>query len=148
MAEFITVRGNIFDSKAQMLVNPVNCVGVMGAGLAKQFKARYPEMFQEYREQCRLGLVRTGEVTLHPVRDGRTVANLPTKNDWRNPSQLEYADSGLLSLAHALSAGQFRSVAVPALGAGLGGLQWERVLPLIHDRLDLHLLRVEIYPPR
>ena len=118
MAEFITVRGNMFDSKAQVLVNPVNCVGVMGTGLAKQFKARYPEMFREYRKSCRRGLVKTGEVTLHAVPGGRTVANLPAKEDRRNPSLPEYADSGLLSLAPALGAGQFRSAAVPALGAG------------------------------
>ena len=121
MAEFITVRGNMFGSKAQVPVNPVNCVGVMGAGLAKQFKARYPEMFREYRKPCRRGLVKTGEVTLHAVPGGRTVANLPAKEDRRNPGLPEYVDSGLLSLAQALGAGRSESVAVPALRRGSAG---------------------------
>ena len=147
-AIFKTVNGNIFDSRAQVLVNPVNCVGTMGAGLAKQFAARYPDMNELYRQECRKALVRTGEVRLHPVPDGHTVANLPTKNHWRNPSTLLYVKSGLQALGHAMLNAGLYSVAVPALGTGLGGLRWNDVEPLIRSELNLEGITVEIYPPR
>ena len=95
------VSGNMFDCQVDALVNTVNCVGVMGAGVALQFKMRYPEMFQDYVRRCRGGLVRPGlpyewrpEESLFGS-DSRIVINFPTKDDWRNPSQYSYIESGL-----------------------------------------------------
>ena len=147
MATFISTTGNILDSRSQALVNPVNCAGVMSAGLARQFKARYPEMFQHYRADCRSGKVRIGEVNLYPVPGGKTVVNLPTKIEWQNPSNIDYVAWGLTTLREAVQAQGIETVAVPPLGCGLGGLEWTKVQPIIVRLLDLPDLRVEIYEP-
>ncbi len=148
MARITLVQGDILKSECQALVNPVNCAGVMGAGLAKQFRDRYPGMYREYREQCQAGKVRTGQVNLHRVKDGKTVINFPAKRHWKDPSSIGYIEDGLESLREALAANNIRSVAVPALGAGLGQLDWNAVQPLIIDRLNLPGLEVEVYGPR
>ena len=148
MAEFKTVNGNIFNSNAHALVNPVNCVGTMGAGLAKQFRDQYPAMHRQYLQICRQHLLKPGQVHLYHHSPTRTIVNLPTKDHWQNPSTLAYVRSGLIALHAALKEHHIRSVAVPALGAGLGGLRWTDVLPLIKDHLTGDNLTVEIYPPR
>ena len=94
----------------------------MDAGLAKAFKSKYPEMFNQYRQHCRRGLVKPGSVILYDTPDGRTVANLPNKNDWRHPSRLEYISSGLQALNSELALRGATSAAVPAIGTGLCGL--------------------------
>ena len=147
MTNFVTKQGDIFQSGAQVLVNPVNCMGAMGAGLAKQFKERYPALNQQYRKDCGAGKVKTGEVLLYRVADGRAVANLPTKNHWRDPSRLQWIKEGLADLNRVLSSENLTSVAIPAVGAGLGGLDWQEVLKLIKSELDNPDLTVEIYPP-
>lgn len=148
MTKFMDKRGDIFQSKAQVLVNPVNCVGAMGAGLARQFKERYPAMNQQYRRDCAVGKVKTGEVILYPVSDGRVVANFPTKIHWRNPSKLEYIQEGLTALNETLAEHGFESVAIPAIGTGYGGLHWNQVKPLIHSLITHHPLDVEIFLPK
>ena len=148
MATFAKHHGDILDSQAQVLVNPVNCRGTMGAGLARQFRDRYPGLETRYRRDCRTGLLRPGRVTLHQVGPSTTVANLPTKDDWRAPSRMEWVEEGLDALAKALLEGGFSSVAVPALGAGLGGLPWPPVEQAVKTRLDASGLTVELYPPR
>lgn len=148
MAQFNTVHGDIFDSPAQVLVNPVNCHGAMGAGLAKQFWNRYPEIDPPYRVACRARTLRPGTVLLLSARDGRTIANLPTKDHWRNPSHLDDVRQGLRALNRALAQGGFTSVAVPALGTGLGGLDWRDVEPALRQELDIDGLTMELYPPR
>ena len=147
MATFTELKGNIFDSQAQVLVNPVNCVGTMGAGLAKQFKTRYPQMDAHYRSLCKKGLVKTGKITLHPVHDGHTVANFPTKIHWRNPSRIEYIEEGLIALNLTLAEHGLSSVAIPAIGTGYGGLDWDLVKPMIRSLLTHDPLQVEIYLP-
>lgn len=123
--------GSILDSPAQVIVNPVNCRGVMGRGLALAFKQRYPDMFNEYARACRSGALRPGQV--HAWRDGvgRWVVNFPTKEDWREPSRMEYLESGLTSLVQWVRDHDIASIAVPALGCGLGGLAWSEVRPRI-----------------
>ena len=148
MGEIVTRTGNMLDSNAEILVNPVNCIGVMGAGLARQFKARYPEMYKQYRQDCLSGRITTGRVTMYRVRDGRTVAAFPTKNHWENPSKLEYVREGLKSLRSQLVNTTVGSIAVPALGSGLGGLDWRDVRPLIVEALQIDGLTVELYEPR
>ena len=148
MAEFRTIHGNIFNSDAHALVNPVNCMGTMGAGLARQFKDKYPAMHQAYLIQCQEHRLRPGRVHVFHHSPSRTIVNLPTKDHWRNPSTLAHVESGLIALNAALEQHDIRSVAVPALGTGLGGLKWTDVLPLIQKHLTGDNLMVEIFPPR
>ena len=147
MAKPKVISGNIFESKTQVLINPINCVGVMGAGLAKQFKNNYPEMFSAYTRDCRAGLVVTGEVRFYPAghASDQVIANLPTKRHWKNPSKMEYVEDGLLDLRRQMKERGYRSVAVPALGAGLGGLEWGDVLGVIEDILDVPYLAAQIW---
>ena len=131
------VRGNIFDSPAQVLVNPVNTVGVMGAGLAKQFKQRYPEMFKRYRRFCLAGEFQIGMLQLYRAKDGKVICNFPTKNHWREASKLEHIEAGLQKFVATYQEKKIVSVAFPKLGCGLGGLDWEKqVEPLIRNRLS------------
>jgi len=122
-------RGSIFDSGATAIVNPVNCVGVMGGGLAKAFANRYPEMERDYNMYCESGLLRPGMIHSYysNLEDEPIILNLPTKDDWRDPSTYEYIRNGLIALATYLNRFNIDSVAVPALGCGLGGLNWEVV---------------------
>ena len=145
-------RGSLLDSDADALVNTVNTVGVMGAGIAKAFRDRYPEMYRGYRARCRRGLVQTGKIDVHIVTElhgARLVMNFPTKQDWRYPSRLEWIDQGLPELRRlAESLPSMRSIAIPSLGCGHGGLDWSTVLPRIVETFrDLESVRVEIYSP-
>lgn len=133
--------GDIFESKCQVLVNPVNCVGVMGAGLALQFARRYPEMRRRYEHLCRWRLFHIG--TLWTYKD--KVLCFPTKKDWRDPSELSYIEAGLANLAHSYGARGITSIAFPKIGCGLGGLDWELVRDLIEEYLGPTALDVEVY---
>lgn len=139
-------HGNIFESTCECLVNPVNTVGVMGKGLAKQFADRYPEMLATYKSDYRAGLLRVGQISWFFHDDNRpTIANFPTKRDWRNPSRLEWIDEGLQTLSRALARMDIPSVAIPPLGCGLGGLTYSDVYSLIEKHfLDSRIL-VEVY---
>lgn len=133
MIEF--VRGDIFlRQDAEALVNPTNCVGVMGAGLALAMKSRFPWCFADYRKACDAGTHRPGTTLIVPnPRGGWPVAiiHLPTKRHWRAPSALEDVEAGLVALADLAEHRSLRSVAVPPLGCGLGGLDWAAVRPLM-----------------
>lgn len=136
------VSGNIFDSSAQVLTNPVNCVGVMGAGLALHFKDQYPEMFSDYRQKCLNKQVLPGVPYLWENR----ILNFPTKRHWRAYSRLDDIDSGLKYLSENYYLMGIKSVAIPSLGCGHGGLKWEVVKPLIeHHIAGLPYLTVYIY---
>lgn len=119
---------SIFDVGAQAIVNPVNTVGVMGKGLALEFKKRYPENFKHYRAACNHGLT-VG--TLFPFftfqRDPEFILNVPTKTNWRDPSTLAIVNKGVCALIEFALFVELRTVAVPQLGCGLGGLQFELV---------------------
>ena len=126
--------GDIFRSGAEALVNPVNCVGVMGAGLAKQFRERFPENYRVYRDVCRAGDLEPGSVlAVYDCTNARRqwIINLPTKRDWRDPSRLDWIASGLDALAAEVRRTEVWSVAVPMIGCGLGGLGWRDVRPMI-----------------
>lgn len=125
------VSGDIFASNAAALVNPVNCVGVMGKGLALQFKTRYPGIFLEYRDACRAGLVAPGRMFVSKAHDGRVIIHFPTKRHWGDKSRLEDIRSGLVDLRRVIQEMHIPSVAIPAIGAGLGGLPWEMVKQFI-----------------
>lgn len=128
-----------------MLINPVNCVGVMGAGLALKFKKRYPSMYEEYIEKCKSKEIQLGKPYVHTVGDIKIVS-FPTKNHWRNKSKLEDIDNGLKNLAVQLKCNPPKMIAIPAIGCGLGGLNWNDVRPLILARLS-DVCELDIYPP-
>ena len=145
-------RGNLFDSNMQTLANTVNTVGVMGAGIAKEFKRRYPKMFAEYKERCARHEVMTGEPYCwkppqEDAGDSRWVLNFPTKKHWRNASQIAWLESGLLHLKENYRNWGIKSLAMPALGCSLGGLRWEEVRPLMEKHLRDLDVPVEIYEP-
>lgn len=149
------INEDIFESNADLLVNPVNCMGVMGKGLAKAIADRYPIILHPYKKACRSGDLMIGNIqVLDTLRDTPPfyIANLPTKNHWKHPSELEYVISGTLALlewleTHAMS--NVTKVAVPALGCGLGGLNWEEVKPELKELFQVSTnIDFLLYPPR
>lgn len=140
------VQGDLLASRAQTLVNPVNCKGVMGKGLAKSFKVRWPQMFREYQEACRAGTVRPGIPLLYKDGD-RQILSVPTKNDWKQPSTYEIVEAGIKSIREHLGSWGITSLAMPALGCGLGGLEWTKVRTLIEAHLSSLPIEIEIYEP-
>ncbi len=152
MSNITYLRANIFNSPVQALVNPINCQGVMGKGLALQFRKRFPRMYEHYCHDCRSVRVRPGTIHVfanQPHGTPRRILNFPTKDNWRQPSRLEYIQTGLDHLTTLCTPLQIESIAIPPLGCGLGGLRWSDVQPLI-DRAARSLPNVqfEIYKPR
>lgn len=132
-------KGDIFSVDTDALVNPVNCVGVMGKGLALEFKKRFPKNFDAYKKACESNLLVPGTMLVYETgvdTSPRYVINFPTKLHWKNPSRLVYVESGLVSLRDEIRRLCLRSIALPALGCGLGGLDWELVKPSIEIILD------------
>lgn len=144
MVRFVT--GNLFDSKAQTLVNTVNCVGVMGKGIALAFKDRFPAMFEHYRDLCERGEVQPGVLTLY-TDTVPWVINFPTKRHWRGRSRLDDIEAGLVALVRQCREWQIESLAMPALGCGHGGLNWSDVRPLIERHLGNMDIDIEVYEP-
>ena len=140
--------GNLFESSTQTLVNTVNCVGVMGKGVALEFKKRFPEMFADYVARCERKQIRLGEPYLYEDRaSGVRVVNFPTKDHWRSPSRLSDIERGLdYFVAHYKQWG-IESVAMPPLGCGNGGLDWAEVGPLIYRKLHALPIKVNVYAP-
>lgn len=124
MIEF--TKGNILESDCQALVNTVNCFGKMGKGLALQFKKKFPEMFLAYKRACDFGQVQNGKMQLwkNPSPSPAFIVNFPTKDHWRNSSKMEWIVSGLEDLVAAVKKHEIKSIAIPPLGCGLGGLNW------------------------
>ena len=141
------VSGNLLASKRQTLVNTVNCVGIMGKGIALKFKQRYPEMYQDYVRRCDAGVVKPGTPYTYELPDGRLICNFPTKNHWRSSSRLEWVESGLDELVTQAPSWGITSLAIPPLGCGHGGLAWEDVGPLMHHYLGRLSIDVDIYVP-
>jgi O-acetyl-ADP-ribose deacetylase (regulator of RNase III) len=145
MIEF--TKGNMFARPVDARVNTVNCVGVMGAGVALAFKKRYPDMFREYQLECMANRVVPGRLHVWKGRDGEWVINLPTKRDWQDPSRYEDIASGLEALRSYLSGQGAISVALPALGCGHGGLDWSRVSAMIKEALSGLDAHIFVYEP-
>ena len=142
----IVSNGDIFNSKCEALVNPVNIKGVMGKGLALAFKTKYPAHFANYQRACKSGEMTTDKVLAYQEKNGPMIICLATKDDWRDSSKIEYVSAGLDDLANQIKALGIRSVAIPKLGCGLGGLDWNRVRPLIAEKMSsLDGISVEIY---
>ena len=137
--------GNIFNSSAQVITNTVNCVGVMGKGLALAYKKKYPEMFNDYKIKCSEGQVNPGQPYLWENKEVQ-VLNFPTKRHWKQASLISDIEEGLKYLAGNYSKMGISSVALPPLGCGLGGLSWTDVKSLINKYLgSIEDLDVYVY---
>jgi O-acetyl-ADP-ribose deacetylase (regulator of RNase III) len=134
---------SVFDSPAQTIVNPVNCVGVMGKGLALAVKSRYPEVFDKYVIACESGRLKIGNLQLVKATD-RWILNFPTKKHWRGASKLDFIEAGLKKFVKTYRRRQIVSVAFPPLGCGHGGLKWDQVDPLMRRYLE-GLDKIEIF---
>lgn len=146
MAEITEIhRSSIFDSTCQTLVNTVNCVGVMGRGLALEFKMRFPTMYEQYRAACKRGALRPGMLLL--FRDSTSwILNFPTKDHWKYPSKIEYLEVGLRKFAESYQEKGITSIAFPKLGTTSGKLDWDAVRDVMYRYLEpLRNLQVEIY---
>ena len=139
--------GNIFESKAKTLVNTINCVGIMGKGIALEFKVRYPQMFENYLELCKQGKVKPGIPYFYNDLYGNSILNFPTKDHWRSPSKLSYIVDGLNWFRSHYKEYNIESIAFPPLGCGNGGLKWDLVGPIMYTMLKDLPLNIEIYAP-
>lgn len=149
MLNFTT--GNLLEARAQVLVNTVNTVGVMGKGIALMFKDRFDDNYRQYTAACKAHEVRTGYmfITQPSELDGpRWIVNFPTKQHWRSPSKLEWVTEGLQDLRKFLIDNKVKSIAIPPLGAGNGGLDWETVKLEIERALgDLADIEITVFEP-
>lgn len=143
--------GDILAEDAEALVNAVNCVGAMGRGLALQFKNAFPANFDAYDKACKREEVRPGRMFVFEtglLTNPRYIVNFPTKRHWREKSRMEDIDSGLDDLRLIIKEKGIRSIAIPPLGCGLGGLDWNDVRPMIEKILrGIANLRVVIFEP-
>ena len=144
-------KGDLLEAPAEALLNTVNTVGVMGKGIALTFKQRFPDNYKAYASACDAGQVRVGEMFITPVCElsgPRWIINFPTKQDWRRPSKLEWVRDGLVALKRVIQERRIKSIAVPALGCGNGGLDWAVVRPMIEAAMrDLADLGVFLFEP-
>lgn len=137
-------RGDIFESTTQVIVNTVNCKGVMGKGLALAFKQRYPEMFSVYQQECKSGRLRIGRPTLYQ-KSIPWILNFPTKDNWKANSKLEYLEKGLEYFVNNYKQAGITSIAFPKLGVQNGKLSWDEVGPLMARYLSQIDIDVRIY---
>lgn len=144
-------KGNLLDADVQALVNTVNTVGIMGKGIALQFKKAFPENFAAYVKACKRGEVQVGSMFIHDLaqlQGPRFIINFPTKRHWRGKSRLEDIESGLAALVQDIKRLRIRSLAIPPLGCGNGGLVWEDVRPMIeHAFAALPDVRAVVFAP-
>lgn len=142
-------NGNIFTADTEAVVNTVNCVGVMGKGIALQFREKYPENYKAYKNACATGNVVIGKmfVTKNGLLTPNYIINFPTKNHWRGKSQIEYIESGLDDLKSVLQKYNIKSVSIPPLGSGNGGLDWDTVKQLIIDKLRDLDIDIVVFEP-
>ncbi|MBF0290381.1 MAG: macro domain-containing protein [SAR324 cluster bacterium] len=148
MMEYIS--GNILKADAEAIVNTVNCVGVMGKGIALQFKKAYPENFKVYEKECRDKKMKVGKMlTFHTssLMNPRYIINFPTKRHWKGKSRYEDIESGLAALVEEVKQFNIQSIAIPPLGCGLGGLEWPKVRKMIEEAFaplaEVHVLLYE-----
>lgn len=136
--------GDLLQSNAEALVNTVNCEGYMGKGIAYQFKLQFPDNNVDYVKACKNGQLKPGK--LHYFRErGKIIINFPTKNKWREKSKIEYIETGLDELLVLISNLNIKSIAIPPLGSGNGGLIWTNVKEVIIDKLQAISEDVDIY---
>jgi O-acetyl-ADP-ribose deacetylase (regulator of RNase III) len=138
------IQGNIFTSECQTLVNTVNCVGVMGAGIALECRLRYPVMHDKYVRLCDENRINIGMLWIYKTPE-RWILNFPTKRHWRYPSKVEYLHAGLEKFVTTFAQKEIRSIAFPLLGADKGGIPQEDSLKIMRGYLESVDLNIEIY---
>ena len=151
MANIELKTGDIFKTDADAIVNTVNCVGIMGRGIALQFKNAYPANFKAYKVACDAEQVQPGRMFVFETGKftPRFIINFPTKRHWKGKSRIVDIEAGLVALAAEIKSRGIKSVAIPPLGAGLGGLDWDEVLPRIKSALqDIPDIDVTIFEPK
>jgi O-acetyl-ADP-ribose deacetylase (regulator of RNase III) len=145
------VKGNLLDSNAEALVNTVNTVGVMGKGIALQFKEAFPENYRVYKTACRNNTFHIGEVLIvedsNLATGNKLIVNFPTKTHWKLPSEYSYIKQGLVALRQEIIARQIRSIAIPPLGSHNGGLDWLIVKRMIEESLEDLDCEILLYEP-
>ena len=143
--------GNILESNAQALINTVNTVGVMGKGIALQFKKAYPNNFNAYQKACKQGDIAIGKLFVtkdYNLNSGeKIIINFPTKKDWRKSSEYSFIEKGLDNLIQIVAQQNIQSVAIPPLGAGNGGLEWEKVKKIIEQKFNNLNVEIIVYEP-
>jgi len=148
-----TVKGDLMLTEAEAIVNTVNCVGVMGKGIALQMKKAYPDNFKAYANACTKGEVKPGKMFVYRLaeenKNPKFIINFPTKKHWKNPSEIEYLQEGLDDLVKTVQEYGIQSVALPPLGCGNGGLDWNIVRSLIFEKLSKlpKNIEIELYEP-
>ncbi|WP_027710347.1 macro domain-containing protein [Zooshikella ganghwensis] len=144
-------RGDIFTAESDAIVNPVNCMGIMGKGLALEFKKRFPDNFEHYKIECQQGNLSPGITLFYESSTlGKKIfiINFPTKNHWREKSKLSYIDDGLTDLLRKLNDYSINTVTLPALGVGLGGLPWQQVKLLLVKKLAPSEIEFTVMEPK
>ncbi|WP_235409742.1 macro domain-containing protein [Proteus terrae] len=144
-------RGNLLHADTEAIVNAVNCVGVMGRGIALQFKKAWPDNFKAYALACKNKELTPGVMFIYEIQKAthpRFIVNFPTKRHWRNASCIEDIEAGLITLVDEIKQRNIKSIAIPPLGAGLGDLEWsivyEKIKSAMEPLADVHVL---IYAP-
>lgn len=144
--------GNILSDNAQAIVNTVNCVGVMGKGLALQYKKAFPDNFKEYKSACDKQFVTPGKMFIteyDDILESKFIINFPTKKHWKGASKIEYIEDGLVDLVHKIKDLNIKSIAIPPLGAGLGGLDWGQVkVKIVEAFSSIENIEVIVYEPK
>ena len=140
------VSGDIFESDADCIINTVNCEGYMGKGVAYQYKQRFPKNNIKYVDCCKAGKLRPG-ILLPYVEKGRVIINFPTKDKWRQPSKMQYIIDGLDTFVRMIPDLKVKKVAIPPLGCGNGGLNWNDVKAVIDDKLGACNIDIEVFQP-
>jgi len=138
------LTGNILESEAEALVNTVNCEGFMGKGLAYQFKKMFPETNKSYMNACKRKELYPGKLHYY-IENNKIVINFPTKNKWREKSKIEYIDEGMKALIEFIKIKKIKSIAIPPLGSGNGGLNWEEVKKVILNYVSPLSKEIEVY---
>jgi O-acetyl-ADP-ribose deacetylase (regulator of RNase III)/uncharacterized protein YwgA len=150
MAIILTQGDLLARTDVDAIVNTVNCVGVMGKGIALQFKKKWPTNFRVYAAACKTGQVKIGQMLVYQTGALATphyIINFPTKEHWRSPSRIEFIQAGLLDLVRQVTELGIRSIAIPPLGSGNGGLEWRQVKPLIEQAFADSSVRVLLFTP-
>ena len=144
------IKGNILESKAEALVNTVNLMGIMGKGIALQFKNQFPDNFKAYKKACKdktIGIGKLLVVKENTIFGEKLIINFPTKTDWKKSSEYSYIETGLKDLTQIINDYGIKSIAIPPLGAGNGGLNWMVVKSLIERNMSMLNIDIFIYEP-
>lgn len=144
------IKGDIFRSNTQAIVNAVNIVGVMEKGLAPQFKEKFPKNFEAYKKACEKKEIDIGRLFVFKEKknlEEKIIVNFPIKRDWRDYSKYEYIEKGLDNLIEIIVEYDIKSVALPALGCGIGELEWKKVKKIIENKLNFLDINIYVYEP-